>query len=699
MKLESIKIKNIRSIKNLELTFPESTILFGGDVGSGKSSVLKAVEFGLFGTLGDLPGDSLLRRGQKTGFVELTFNIDGEAYMIHRKLSRSVQEGLERVYQPEGWIMKNDVKTEYTTTELRLLILDLLKYSISRYKAHNKKCIDIYRYTVYTPQEEIKEILLANPKERFSILKDVLEIEKYEHTLKNLEKISKSLNKDIRNLQIKIDSIGNPEDEIPLKEDEIKSQKALIAEKDKKIVAGQKELDREKKAQESIQESYNEYSKKALELNSNHMLIQNNNNTIKENQSKIIILKAKILEKQKELNLTPEIKLKTEKNEEEIEHEIAELKKKDKKLTKKNTELKKDVSEIQELLKNNKCPRCKQTIHEKERFDGELLEKNASLEKLNKELQEVGMRVNESESLKKKIQEYEKTTEKINRLKELIEEKKSRMGDLLKPISKLKMDNQQAEKQISNTLKSYKIKSLEEYKAHEGEIKKNLENQKIVVDNLQFELITFEKNKSSLETELKALKKEQKKLIDLIESSKVLKEKAKYITSIAEWISNSLLTMIRDIERTNLTSTAEYFDQYFREWFNALVEEENIEIRIDPENFQPIVYIDGYESPFRDMSGGEKSALSLAYRLALNKVILTKHPDVKTRDLLILDEPTDGFSEAQVSKMQDILDNLNMKQMIIISHERTLDSFVADIYEFKKLNHSTKVLQLSKFKP
>ena len=71
---------------------------------------------------------------------------------------------------------------------------------------------------------------------------------------------------------------------------------------------------------------------------------------------------------------------------------------------------------------------------------------------------------------------------------------------------------------------------------------------------------------------------------------------------------------------------------------------------------------------------------------------------MKTRDLLILDEPTDGFSEAQVSKMQDILDNLNKKQMIIISHERTLDSFVADIYEFKKFNHSTSVLQLSKFK-
>ena len=33
----------------------------------------------------------------------------------------------------------------------------------------------------------------------------------------------------------------------------------------------------------------------------------------------------------------------------------------------------------------------------------------------------------------------------------------------------------------------------------------------------------------------------------------------------------------------------------------------------------------------------------------------------------------------------------NTAQMIIISHERALDSFVTDIYTFKKSNHITKV--------
>lgn len=104
-----------------------------------------------------------------------------------------------------------------------------------------------------------------------------------------------------------------------------------------------------------------------------------------------------------------------------------------------------------------------------------------------------------------------------------------------------------------------------------------------------------------------------------------------------------------------------------------------------------MITVNGYDSLFNDLSGGEKSAVSLAYRLALNKIINERYQEVKTKDLLILDEPTDGFSQEQINKMQDVFDNLNVRQMIIISHERTLDSFVSDVFTFSKINHKTKV--------
>ena len=115
------------------------------------------------------------------------------------------------------------------------------------------------------------------------------------------------------------------------------------------------------------------------------------------------------------------------------------------------------------------------------------------------------------------------------------------------------------------------------------------------------------------------------------------------------------------------------------------------QVEIRPDDFEPIIMVNGYESPFFDMSGGEKSALSLAYRLALNKIINQRYQEVKTKDLLILDEPTDGFSQQQVNKMQELFDSLNTPQLIIISHDRALDSFVTDIYNFEKKNHETKV--------
>ena len=40
--------------------------------------------------------------------------------------------------------------------------------------------------------------------------------------------------------------------------------------------------------------------------------------------------------------------------------------------------------------------------------------------------------------------------------------------------------------------------------------------------------------------------------------------------------------------------------------------------------------------------------------------------------------------------MQDIFEKLNTAQMIIISNERNLDSFITDIFTFKKENYITK---------
>ena len=66
MILESIELKNIRSYDDQKIEFPKGITLFEGDIGSGKSSILMAVEFALFGT-GSQKGDTLLSKKANDG--------------------------------------------------------------------------------------------------------------------------------------------------------------------------------------------------------------------------------------------------------------------------------------------------------------------------------------------------------------------------------------------------------------------------------------------------------------------------------------------------------------------------------------------------------------------------------------------------------------------------------------------------------
>ena len=77
MKLNWIYLKNIRSFLEQEIKFNNGTTLLSGDIGSGKSTVLMAICFALFGiSKSNLSGNALLRNGETEGLVGLGFNLD-----------------------------------------------------------------------------------------------------------------------------------------------------------------------------------------------------------------------------------------------------------------------------------------------------------------------------------------------------------------------------------------------------------------------------------------------------------------------------------------------------------------------------------------------------------------------------------------------------------------------------------------------
>src|SRR3989338_4840840 len=146
MIIKKIKLKNIRSYTDGEIKFPEGVILLSGDIGAGKSTVLLAIEFCLFGIVkGELSGSSLLRNGCNEGFVHLTFSIGDKEISIKRTLKKTSNG----IVQDSGFLTINDVTQQLTPVELKQNIIDMLNYP---QEALTKKSF-IFRYTVYTPQE------------------------------------------------------------------------------------------------------------------------------------------------------------------------------------------------------------------------------------------------------------------------------------------------------------------------------------------------------------------------------------------------------------------------------------------------------------------------------------------------------------------------------------------------------------------
>ncbi|MFX0029025.1 MAG: hypothetical protein ACFE8B_07440, partial [Candidatus Hermodarchaeota archaeon] len=321
----------------------------------------------------------------------------------------------------------------------------------------------------------------------------------------------------------------------------------------------------------------------------------------------------------------------------------------------------------------------------------EFQEATSKLGCFSKEIDALTVKINENKNLLKNLREFQRIKNKRESLNSLILETKKRKTDLETRINEFFIEINNNQQEILNILSEYNNTNLQKFNKIGEEMKSKLEKRKKTLEELNSKR---EISGNELSAQKKALEYLQKDLVLLnsnITKKKTVQNNLTYYSQLKNWVSEEFPVLIRDIEKKILSSSAHHFNSYFKEWFHELVEDKNIEVEIKSDDFQPIIHVNGYESPFKDLSGGEKSALSLAYRLALNKIINERYQEVKTKDLLILDEPTDGFSQQQINRMQSIFENLNTSQMIIISHERNLDSFVTDIFQFQKENHSTRV--------
>ena len=684
MLLKSIKLNNIRSYVNQKIDFPTGSLLLSGDIGSGKSTILLAIEFALFGSKpSELPAASLLRHGKKEGSVELSFELEGKDIIVKRNLKRAK----DAIKQETGYIITNGMKKELSPVEMKSIVFDLLGYP----KDLVSKGKDlIYRYTVYTPQEEMKRILVEDKDTRLNTLRKVFNIDKYKKIRENTSIFIRLIKEKRKELEGFISDLEEKKKELLSMNKEIFGLQEKIRDIVPRVEKARQNVIKKRKKISLYEDKINELNQLRknwgiLESNLNNNLNNHNNNNKKisrlnEQTTELekTLGKEEIIDgnkiKEKIQNLEGNIKKLNE------ESENSRQKLNEYKISKnKSEEIIKKVSEIE------KCPLCLQNVgheHKNSIKDWEIrsiIEAEQNINYYSEKEKEMKNKLDstdkEREVLRKSESKIELMELKIQNLKERKEEKKilekeqvglkSRIGE----INAKKIELGKKINQIKNVEEDYKIVKIQLNIALEEEKKLDI-------------------NKTVLEKEVESLNRIVKNLSEEVNKKSEAKEKLNYFVDVHNWLDDYFVNLMDTMERHVMSQVYREFNELFKTWFNVLIEDEAISVRLDDE-FTPTIEQNGYETNVESLSGGEKTSVALSYRLALNKVINDIASGIRTKDILMLDEPTDGFSSEQLDKVRDVLEQLDMNQVVIVSHESKIESFVDSVIRVGKEEHTS----------
>lgn len=794
MLLKQLTLTNIRSYSQETITFPQGSILLSGDIGAGKSTLLLAIEFALFGSSRpELPAESLLKKGTAKGMVELHFTIDNQEVIIQRNLKKEN----DAIKQAPGHLIINNVKKELTPVELKAAIINLLGYP-EDLASKNKNYI--FRYTVYTPQEDMKLILHEDADVRQDVLRRIFNIDKYKIIRENLQLYLRQMRMAMTILTSAIEPLEEQKRSLQKLQQEKQELQQSWAEKQQKLkdlqlqcTQLQNELEVLEQQQQQFQELKKREEKTLLLLKEKKeqiLRLEQQEELITLNIAYLIIppgislehVKAEIIIIETERNrvithktaLQQQMQLLQRQIQEDgqeiafFEKSIVGIKSKEEEIA----AVKRDIERKQEILEKKKqwevaieetakiittmktlseyaqetqrtinslenCPTCLQMVphSHKQKIMAEQQEKitqstfraaelentknDAQAQKkiIEKEVENIAGKERKSiildMELKSLYDHRQKLSQKREAFKFKINESKRLIQELAAVQEKEKKSLGEEKRKELQVLWDALNQKLFLEKQSQELLLQSAENTKtlLMLDDKLYEITTQLKDKQDCSEIIISTKKnleqariqeretavaaagihatinhlivKEKDLQKMIEDLTVKKDNLIRLKEIYHWLEEFLYPLTNTIEKQIMVTIHHQFNHLFNEWFSMIIDDETMSARID-DSFTPVIEQNGYEILFMNLSGGEKTSAALAYRLALNRVINDVIHSIKTKEILILDEPTDGFSSEQLDKIRDVLERLQLQQMIIVSHESKIESFVDHVIRISK---------------
>lgn len=749
--IKSVILENWRSHEHTEFHFRKGTNVLVGVMGSGKSSVMDAISFALFGTFPNLQArkvkldDIIMKKPVKKNHakVTLTFEYNGDEFTVSRKIERG--RGTTEVT-----LRKNGSLVEVSAARVNEFLNNLLKIDY-----------DLFSRAIYSEQNKIDYFLQIPKGQRKQKIDELLRINRYEDARKNLVTLIKRLEDRLEEKKRGLKPVD--EEEIKKLEQEVHELKKQIKRNALRIKETEEIVTFKKKEFSKMEEQKRKYHELSRELERILGRIQSVEDRIKgvkirENIEELVNLKKqelneamktkeeigklqhqlktkkelyeknqrKIEELKKEFT---EIDENTEIRKKKIEDEIEELNKRKIVLKSRIEALNSKINEINESLTKlvgDKCPVCgaeltsekKETItlQKKKEIQKAEHEKNTCLAEINK----IEKRINELSLEKRELEELLKNIEKNSLIK-------AQIKDIETENNKLSTEMSEIKKKLESIVFEEPEKIMKELEALNKELEAKhmldelnfLKERKTFLEKEISEIHYSEEDMNKLLNEMKALEIEagrikakletlrlllgekEKHLNELLEMKRTYEREFKAIEKLSEYITSFkiLESVLRSVQveirneftKTLNTALHDLWNNFYPygDYISLKlgVDEDGDYILQVQENSGNWINVEGI------ISGGERSSACLCLRIAM-ALVLTQN-----LSWIILDEPTHNIDKNGIRELARILrEHLPqiVEQIFVITHEDELENAATgSLYRLernKEKNEPTKAI-------
>ena len=692
--IRSIELVDFLAHSNTKLEFDSGATVFVGDNGSGKSSIIDAITFSLFGEHTRKNNKGLIRRGANQGFAKIEFSSNGKNYQAIRKidskgtLTAQFAEDVDGKLIPIAEGERKQFGESMTKHVEETLGMDFEKLQIAS----------------IVQQGELNSIIKAKPKEFKELLNAIIGIDKLDTALASMRTVQREFRSSIQ------EKFGYDDTQVQLIENKITEYENESENAQPRLEL----LAAEKKEQEFLISKLEKQIQNDTSKESQLKDLESRKKEWKEYAMEVIkSIKKEVAEKEEILNeCKPCFAISKNRNDIEsiinkIQKELSTIESKLSDLEKKQVRLEENVELAEKLvLKDGKCPVCDSSVDhlkplfQKKHIENEIVEIKKKVEQLKDErhtfeqnLEKLSDDLEESKKAETILNTYKIKTE--SQLDEIITEIKMKVKQMQNMPLTVNSDQLVEAASLDSHAKTIYENIISLEKSTKGfdqqEFLKNIASR----DDSMTRLSQINQEYGEISGNIKNAKMELEKLGSTLTELKLVQS---YVTEL-EHIQENVYNRDGPVGKSLRSWALEIISQKASDYLEKLnTKIQRISLSEKTRDVNISCYSRNTTLDLESLSGGEQVSVALALRLGMSHLL-----GASNLNFMILDEPTAHLDNERRKSLVNVLSQLtNLKeddssmQFIIITHDAEIfdDSSVENIYKFESALDGTIVSRL-----